>query len=185
MTSAAAVLDASFTALIGKARQEFEQEQQTLKPITINVNFGGGGSALSTGRPCIARIPVPCVIQSIELYAGNELGQPVVVTTAIVDLWTTTADAFASGGQTPLHDTGAKAALAGESYHSADLTGWILNLTATDRLVGRIATWSGTATWLGVLISAMPTGVPQGTANVTDGTSLVVDDGGNQIIFQN
>lgn len=184
--SVASLLDAGFTEIIGKARQEFaDQQVQQARPITINVNFSGGGSALSTGKPCIARIPVPCTIQSVEIYAGNETGAPVVVTTAIVDLWTTTIDTFSLGGQSPLNNIGAKVSLAGASSAVADLTGWTLNLEATDRLVGRIATWSGTATWLAVLISVLPTLVPQGTLGILDDSgNAVLDANGNPVQYR-
>ena len=178
------LLDSAFTTLLGKAHQEFDVTRLALRPATININFSGGGVALDTGRPCMARIPFPCTIYLAEIYAGTELGQPVNVT-CTVDLWTTSIPTFSSGGQTPIYGA-TRPGLTAASSATISLADWVVNLVPTDRLVARIATWSGTATWLALLLQVIPTEVPQGTASVLgDGSDVVIDQFGNIVVFQN
>lgn len=180
------LLDAAFTTLLGKAHQEFEAaaEAPAVRPATININFSGGGSALSVGKPCMLRIPFPCVIYLAEIYAGNEQGLPVNVT-CTVDVWLTSILSFTAGGQTPIYGA-TRPGLTAASSATIDISNWLVNLMPTDRLMARIATWSGAATWLALLLQVIPTGVPQGSATVVDESgNTVVDAFGNTVVFRN
>lgn len=154
------------------------------RPASIVFEWTGGGLPIVQANtdPVLVEVPMPCRIVWAHLYAGDVVGNP-VATTATVNVQLTSLTTF--GASTPLYGSGAIPALVSDSATNLDLTDWHRNLVTTDTLIGRLATFSGAATWLVLVLQLRPTDVPIGVSAVTDDAGdPFTDADGNALTFR-
>lgn len=141
------------------------------RPATVVLGFGGGGQPLvaATTDPVQFDVPFPCRLAWARLRAGDALGQPVAVS-ATVDVQLSQFEQF--GGSSKLYATGTMPALSGTYKADLSLSGWHIDLAAGDTVMARLATFSGSATWLTLSLLLRPTDVPVRLAPVLNASGL-------------
>lgn len=147
---------------------------------TVNITFSGGGSALpASGLPGIVEIPGSLTLVWVHMFAGDENGDPVIVT-ASVDLRLTSEGNF--GGTSPIYGA-TLPRIQADALASIDLTGWRLNYTTGDAILYRLASFSGLATWLTLTMQMRPTVTIIGQSSLVDNSAnIVVDNAGNPVV---
>jgi len=189
--------DTAFTILLGKAQGTIAEVAPAPIPtgggttiITATTNyivafmFGGGGSALSTTTvdPYLVEVPDPGEIVSAHTYAGNSTATPVAVT-ATVDLQRTSFTTF--GGSSPVYGSGTPPRLQADSIGNASLSGWFTHLDTGDTLIARLSAFSGTATWVALMLRVRRDASAQQQFAVLDASGdPVLDASGNPVIFR-
>lgn len=180
--SADSLLDEAFTRLLGKLEQVAEDSVPRTCQVTIN--FSGGGSALPSagGLPAVIEIPYASSIVWVHLYAGDENLLPIAVTSTI-DVRATILDSFDGGSAIPIYGS-TLPGLTAQSSLNVDITAWsIRNFDAGDTLTFRMASFSGTATWMAMCIQLRATDVLQGSDTVTGpADEVVTDEDGNPVV---
>lgn len=155
--------DTAFTTLLGKAVGVITTTGATTAPSTTGTTgtetgstysvvflFGGGGSTLTTAvDPILLEVPDSGDLVWVHLYAGSASGAPVAVTSTLA-LNATTYASF--GSSTSLYGAGTPPRLQADSHTSISLAGWTTHLDAGDVLISRITAFSGTATWLALIV---------------------------------
>ena len=186
--------DTAFTILLGKA-------QGTIAPTPppTPTPSGGGGSAppavatsyiiafhftgSNTSVPILTEVPDDGEIVWCHLYAGGATAQPVAAT-ATIELQRTTWSTF--GGSSPVYGSGSAPSLNADSVANTSLSGWSTHVAAGDTLIGRITAFSGSATWVTMVLRVRRDVVVQTQSSLIDDTgAAVTDPSGNQIIFRN
>ena len=148
--------DTAFTILLGKAQNTITPTPtpapvitppSTVTTYTLNFLFGNGSSALTASgqNPLLAEVPDSGEIVWAHLYAGNSVAVGVNVT-ATVDLWRT------FGTLTNIWGSGTKPTLTSQSSANMSLVGWFPHLDAGEQVIAKLATFSGTATWLSLVL---------------------------------
>jgi hypothetical protein len=148
------VLDDAFTLLLAKARTRLPDEGLNPPlPTTININFDGVGLPLTVNMAGLVEITFPCTILGCHIYAGTagSTGLQPSFVTATVDLLLSQQGTWASGAAT-LYNTGTIPTITAAVETSVSITGWIVNLQPGDLILWRLATFSGTATWMSVTL---------------------------------
>lgn len=187
------VLEGALTTVLVKAQRALAEP--AVRPATINFEWSGGGipipvavdpitlaSGPTTLDPILVEVPFPCRIVWAHMYAGDAAGNPIAVT-ASADVRLTQLLTF--GGSVPLSGTGTPPGLQADSIADADLTGWQLNLTTTDTLIARLTTFTGTATWVALVLQLRPTDVPIGVETMLDASDVTYTDAdGNPYVFR-
>lgn len=184
--SADSVLDEAFTRLLGKVQQEAAQQQvaAAVRPATINFVWGGGGLPIVAANcdPLLVEVPFPSFVVWAHLYAGDALGHPVEVT-ATVEVRLTQLLTF--GDSVPLYGLGLPPHMTVAAVADVNVQAWQQNLITGDALVARLATFSGTATWLALVLQLRPTDVPLGVTGIVDDSGdTIVDSDGNPIVLR-
>lgn len=165
--------------LVEMWRNNLKKSQQALPeppvlPTVISVNFDGGGQPLVAGLAGLVEVTFPCRILSCHMYAGSTLIEPINVT-ATVDLRRGQQGIWSAGSH-PLYGT-TMPSMTAQAESSPSITGWEVDLQPGDLIVYRLATFTGTATWLTLTLPVKRidvTGV--GELGITDsGTSVTVD----------
>lgn len=197
-------LDIAFTTLLGKAQGTTTGTGSVVPtpapttgggvvtggstdrlPVSVNFEWSGGGLAvvLANTDPVKVSIPFPCTIAAARMCAGNGLGHPTAVT-ASVDVEITQFSTF--GSSVALQGSGTIPRLQADSVANCSLTGWQTNLVAGDWLIGRLATFTGSATWVALELILQPISVQLGVSTVVDNTgNRLVDNSGNVIVYRN
>lgn len=185
--------DTAFTILLGKAQGTGVVAGPVAPPsstpvaqsssYTVPFLFLGGGSALSTSTqdPLTVEVPDPGEIVWVHMYAGNPTAQPVAVT-ATVDLQVTRWETF--GGSTPVYGSGTPPRLQSDSVSSANLAGWFTHFDSGATLIARLTAFSGSATWILLLVRVRRDYTPPTQLAVVDELgNAVLDSSGNPIIM--
>lgn len=191
-----ALLDDAFTRILGKAHQEFDQQNQlNLRSATINFEWNGGGQPLTTAidpltlyeyplttDPVLVEVPFDATIVWAHMYAGDSRGNPIPIST-MVDL--TLSSLLTFGAQTPVYGIGARPEMVAESSVDLPLTGWQLNLVTGDTLMATPFTFTGVATWFALTLLIRTTQVPLGVEPIVDNNGAqIVDNAGNLIVLR-
>lgn len=201
-------LDIAFTTLLGKAQGTSTgtgsvvpipttgggtsgtggtsgSTSSTALPVSVNFGWGGGGSTLTANGadPVKASIPFPCTIAAARLCAGDGQGHPIAVS-ASIDVEVTQFNTF--GASVPLQGSGTIPRLQSDSVANCNLSGWQTNLVAGDWLIARLASFSGSATWVALELILQPISVQLGVSTVVDNAgNRLVDNSGNVIVYRN
>lgn len=186
--------DTAFTILLGKAQGTIAPTPTPIPTTTggggttavavatsyiISFHFSGSASAL----PVLTEVPDAGEIVWSHVYAGGASAQPVAATTTI-DLQRTSWATF--GGSSPVYGSGSAPGLAADSVSNTSLSGWSTHLAAGDTLIGRITSFSGSATWVSLILRVRrDVTVQTQSALVSDTGDTVTDLSGNQIVFRN
>lgn len=169
-----------------KSAQQFTpQEKQRPRPIILHCQFGGGTTAVTAGQTGMIEIPSPSTLLSVHIYAGSALLVPIAIT-ATIDLQLGQKNNWASGVLTPLHN-GTLATISSAAEAEIDTTDWILQFQEGDLVGCRLATFSGTATWVLLTVKLQPLNVAGlGSADLVDfeDGDLLVDGSGNQVVWR-
>ena len=168
-----------------KSAVQSQPERQRTHPITVNFHFGGSTTAVTAGQTGIAEIPCASTLLSCHIYAGTALFVPSAVT-ATVDLQLGQKNAWSGGVLTPIHN-GTLATITALAEVEISLTDWIIQFKENDIVACRLATFSGTATWLLVTLKLQPLNVVGlGSADLVDfeNGDTIVDGSGNQVIWR-
>jgi hypothetical protein len=150
--------DTAFTILLGKAQGIIAPTPTPVPPVvtaptgtvtayTINFLFGGGSAALTAGgqNPLLAEVPDAGEIVWAHLYAGTGTGAASSVS-ATVELYRT------FGTLTTIYGGGTKPTLSSQSSANMSLSGWFTHLDAGEQVIADLATFSGTASWLALVL---------------------------------
>lgn len=195
-------LDTAFTTLLGKAQGTITGTvvppstgggggtvitggSSDTRPASVNFEWSGGGATLNLNNvdPIKVSIPFPCSIAAARLCAGDGQGHPVSVS-ASVDVEITQFGSF--GSSTALQGSGTIPRLQSDAISNCDMSGWHTNLVASDWLIARLASFSGSATWVAFELVLQPTSVQLGVSNVIDNAgNTMVDSSGNTLVFRN
>lgn len=152
-------LDTAFTILLGKAQGTVTPTPTpvptptpgggtvTATTYTLNFLFGNGSSALTASgqNPLLCEVPDSGEIVWAHLYAGNSVAAGVNVS-ATVDLWRT------FGTLSNIYGSGTKPTLSAQSSANMSLVGWFPHLDAGEQVIAKLATFTGSATWLSLVL---------------------------------
>jgi hypothetical protein len=190
--------DTAFTILLGKAQGTITTDPGTVTPpssggggtiaptsYVVAVQFGGGGAVLTTSGsdPRIIEVPDPGELVWVHMYAGDANAQPVAVT-ATVDLQRTRLSTF--GGSSPVYGSGTAPSLSGSATADMSLAGWFPHFESGDTLIARLTSFSGTATWVAMMIKVRRDATAQQQFAVLDSAGdAVLDAFGNPVIYRN
>ena len=153
--------------------------------IVLNAHFGGAPTAVTAGQTAMLEVPCPSTLFSVHIYAGTALLVPTTIT-ATVDLQLGQKNFWETGTLTPIHN-GTLATISAAAEAEIVLTDWITQFQENDVIGLRLATFSGTATWLLVTLKMQPLNVASlGSADLVDfaGGDNLVDGSGNQVVWR-
>lgn len=180
--------DEAFTRLLGKATADAlagGTAQAQSRPVGIDFTWTGGGLPLVLANldPILVEVPIDSSIVWAHLYAGDANMNPVAVS-ATVDVQRTTFATFAS--RTPLYGLGLIPTLSAGYATDCDLTLWNMNFIVGDTIIARVASFTGTATWLALVLQLRPTQAVQlGVDTVTDSDgNTITDSAGNTLVLR-
>lgn len=180
--SARPELVAMWQSVLRKAQQP--KDAPMVLPTAVIINFDGGGQALTTGLGGIAEISFPCRLLACRMYGGivSSSGPLPVLTTATVYLGLSSVGNWVSGAR-PLYGASPPSMTSIEE-EDIDTSDWVTELQPGDLIPYALTAFSGTATFLTVVLVVRRidvTGI--GVTEVDNGVDPVTS-GGEIVIFR-
>ncbi len=171
-----ATLDSAFTLLLQKSLQA--EQEGVVKPATINFMWTGGGQALNllTLDPIMVEIPFASTLVWAHMFAGDGVGGAIDVS-ATVELRLSNFANF--GSSLPLYQTGLIPTLDTVASMDLDITDWLTNFDGGDIITAYPVTFTGTATWMALVLRLRPTESAIGVSATEDnsGEVMTTNDG--------